>query len=413
MRDLFTSRDFVRVWTGTLVSTLAMEMQYVARGWFVYSIDDSALDLAWVAMAFTLPQVVFSLPGGVLADRYTKRTIIVVAHALNAGATFVLGLLILGNDAELFHFIAFGILNGTFLALSFPSRQAIVPHVVNEKLVFSALALSATALNVSRVAGPALAGLLIYWISRGEPNIHFAVGVVYLVISSLYLLASLVSLTITTPGRAKHSLSSIRPFRDMFEVVKFVTHKPVVLRLVLLSVFAYMFGHTLSTFLPAFNESILQGSARSYGFLLASLGIASIVGSLTVAWAKDFRHKRSWLVGIQLFWGISILLVGFSRWMWLAFVLVGLIGWLAGAGMALNRSLVQRHVGTDLLGRVMSIDMIAHGMMPLSAVPLGMLADAMGIDFAISVSGGLLVGTITLALLARSALKHPNNQFIL
>ena len=406
MRDLFFSRDYALVWIGTLASALAMNMQYVARGWFVYDIHKLALDLAWVLVAFTVPQVVFSLPGGVIADRYSKRTIIVVAHALNAVATLIMGLLILGNNAEFFHFIFFGILNGTLLALSFPSRQAIVPHVVKEEAVFSALALSATAMNMSRVAGPALAGLLIFWIAGGDKNSEFAVGVVYLIISCLYLLASLISVSVSDPGKAMNTRSSDKRWRDMRELAEFVLNEPVVLGLVLLSVFAYMFGHTLNTFLPAFNESVLLGSARAYGFLLATLGIGSIAGSLMVTWTSDLRHKQTWLIGVQIIWGMSIVLIGFTRSMWLAYLLVGLIGWFAGFAMALNRSLLQSHVRIGLLGRVMSIDMMAHGMMPFSSIPLGMLADAIGIDLAMSVSGGLLVGTIAFVLLVLSMHRY-------
>lgn len=406
MRDLLLSPNYLRVWIGTLASALAMNMQYVARGLFVFSIDNSVLDLAWVLLAFTLPQVFFSLPGGVLADRFPKRTIIVVSHALNAVATSVMGILILGNNIKFVHFILFGIFNGTTLALSFPSRQAIVPHVVRKDLEFSGLALNATAINTSRVAGPALAGLLIFWISAGDQISELSVGVVYLVIAGLYSLASLISLTITVPGKVTSTSTKISLTRDLSEVVEFLFHKRVVFSLVLLSIFAYMFGHSLNTFLPAFNESVLNGTAREYGFLLTTLGIGSILGSFAVVWAADLRRKGLWLIGLQILWGVLIISFGFTIWMWLAFVLAGLIGWTAGAAMALNRSLLQSHVRTDLLGRVMSIDMMAHGMMPFSAVPLGMLADQMGIDFALSVSGALLVATIALAVFGVGAHRH-------
>lgn len=398
MRITFFSRDFVFVWIGTLASGFAMNMQYIARGWFVFGIGNLVVDLAWVLLAFTLPQVFFSLPGGILADRYSKRSIIVVSHALIAIATLVMGLLILGHHIQFIHFIVFGVLNGTVLALSFPARQAIVPHVVKEDEVFSALALNSTAVNISRVAGPAFAGVLIAWIvESNNQSSEIAVGVVYLVISSLYFLAALFSLSITVPGRVAKVSNKLSLKKDLFEVAEFVLHKRIVFSLVLLSIFAYMFGHSLNAFLPAFNETVLLGTAREYGFLVTTLGIGSIVGSFTVVWASELRRKGIWLIGLQMTWGALVFSFGFTRWMWLAFVLSGLIGWFAGAAMALNRSLLQSHVRTSLLGRVMSIDMMAHGMMPFAALPLGMLADAKGIDFALSVAGGLLVLTIALA----------------
>lgn len=403
MRELFRSLNFTRVWTGTLASGLAMSMQVVARGWFVYNIHNSTFELAVVLLAFQLPQVLVSLPGGVLADRRSKRTIIVVAHAFNACATLVLGILILGNNAGLTHFIVFGVLNGSVLALSFPSRQAILPHIVHQDLVFSALAMNATAVNISRVAGPAIAGILIYWISRGNTDSAFGVGVVYFVIAGLYLFASLISRSITVKGQAMSTSTTTSPKRDLIELADFVVRKPVVLALVVLSVVAYMFGHSCHALLPAFNESVLLGGARTYGFLLATLGMGFILGSLTIAWARDFRRKGAWLVGVQILWGILMILLGFTSLMWLAFTLTGLIGWIGGACMALNRSFLQSHVQTNLLGRVMSIDMIAHGMMPISSVPLGMLADAIGIDLTFSISGVLLIGLSLLTVLAVGA----------
>ena len=309
----------------------------------------------------------------------------------------VLGLLILGNRSELIHFILFGILNGSILALSFPARQAIVPHVVERDFVFSALALSSTAMNISRVGGPALAGLLIYWIAAGDQSSELAVGIVYLVIASLYLLGSLISMTITVPGKAKDASTQTSLKQELIEVAEIFVQKRIVFSLVLLSVFAYMFGHTLNAFIPAFVESVLHASAREYGFLLATLGIGAIVGSFVVAWASNVRRKGLWLIGLQLSWGVLIFGFGFTSLLWLAFVLAGLIGLFAGAAVAFNRSTLQSHVRTSLLGRVMSIDMMAHGMMPFSALPLGMLADAMGIGLALSVAGGLLVLTIALA----------------
>ena len=112
------------------------------------------------------------------------------------------------------------------------------------------------------------------------------------------------------------------------------------------------------------------------------------------------KRKGAWLVGLQVLWGTLIVIIGFTWAMWLAFVLTGLIGWVGGACMAWNRSLIQSHVSTRLLGRVMSFDLMAHGMMSLSSIPLGMLADGIGIDLTISITGSLLIGFTLLVVLA-------------
>ena len=125
-----------------------MNMQQVARGWFVYELTSSAVDLGWVTMSFMIPQVIFSLWGGVLADRVSKKSVLVVAQSLNAVATLVMAFIILMGNVDFWDFIVFGLFNGIVLALSFPARNAFVPELVDEQLIFTAMALN-TASTVS------------------------------------------------------------------------------------------------------------------------------------------------------------------------------------------------------------------------------------------------------------------------
>ena len=135
-----------------------MNMQIIARGWLVYALTSSAIDLAWVTLSFMLPSVIFYIYGGVFADRIPKRRVIAWAQMLNCAATLVMALIIFSGNVKFWDFIWFGFFNGTVLALSMPARQAFVPEIIPERLIFTAMALNTTGWNLSRIIGPALAG---------------------------------------------------------------------------------------------------------------------------------------------------------------------------------------------------------------------------------------------------------------
>ena len=170
--------NFRWLWVGSLGSSFAMNMQIIARGWFVYDLTSSAMDLAWVTLSFMLPSVLFSLYGGVLADRLPKRGLIVFAQSLNALATLIMAWIIFSGTVVFWDFIWFGFFNGTILALSMPARQAFVPELIPQPLIFTAMALNTTGWNLSRIVGPALAGLLIAWLAGGDKQSAFGVGAV-------------------------------------------------------------------------------------------------------------------------------------------------------------------------------------------------------------------------------------------
>ena len=163
-----------------------MNMQIIARGWLVYALTSSATDLAWVTLSFMLPSVVFSLYGGVLADRLPKRGVIIIAQSMNCVATLLMALIIFRGEVSFWDFIWFGFFNGSVLALSMPARQAFVPELIPEKLIFTAMALNTTGWNLSRIIGPAFAGLLIAFLADGDKASTYGVGIVYLVIAFLY-----------------------------------------------------------------------------------------------------------------------------------------------------------------------------------------------------------------------------------
>ena len=392
-KDIFSAlavANFRWLWVGSLGSSFAMNMQIIARGWLVYELTSSALDLAWVTLSFMLPSVIFSLYGGVLADRLPKRRVIAWAQALNCVATLVMATIIFSGNVKFWDFIWFGFFNGTVLALSMPARQAFVPEIIPERLIFTAMALNTTGWNLSRIIGPAFAGLLIAWLAGGDKTSTYGVGIVYVVIASLYLFSALTALKVDRPGKTQRNRDG-DSWSDMREGLRYVLEHPPVFALIVLSILPFLFGMPLNTLLPAFNQDVLQGHADDLGYLISAMGGGAIIGSLLMATMGDMRNKGFWLIVSCLGWGLVTAAFGAFDAQGAALVLIAVIGLLSSWNMSLNRGMLQMQVEDHMRGRIMSIDMMSHGLMPLGVFPISLIAEYYGVGAALVTSGFALM----------------------
>ena len=364
-----------------------MNMQMLARGWFVYTLTASPLDLAWVMMSFTVPQIALSLWGGVVADRLPKKFILIGSQLLNGIATAVMAAFILLDIANFWHFIWFGVFNGAVLALSIPARNAYIADLVDRSYFITAMALNTSGMNLARIVAPMLAGLLIALLAGGDTTDSFGVGVVYLVITALYVIAAAATLLVRAQGTRHGAGTGTRHIDDMIEGLRYVLLNPPVFALILLSIVPFLFGMTLSTLIPAFNQDILGGGPDDLGFLLSAMGIGAIVGSLMLAAAGDFRRKGAWVIGTCFAWAASTVLFGLSTGFLFAACTAAAYGWLSSVNMSLNRGLIQTVSAPQMRGRVMSIDMMSHGLMPLGVIPISLVAEYTDVAVALVVSG--------------------------
>ncbi len=406
--DIFSAlyvRDFRWLWIGSFAASFAMNMQIVARGWLVYTLTSSALDLAWVTLSFMLPMAAFSLWGGVLADRLPKRRVIVVAQTLNAVATLVLAAIVYTGNVSFWDFIWFGALNGAVLALSMPARQAFVPEIIAEQLIFAGMSLTTASWNISRVVGPACAGFLIAWVAAGDTASTTGVGIVYFMIAVLYVVAAATTLMISVPGKVR-ARDGKSPLEDIADGIRYVRANRPILGLILLSVVPFLFGMPVNPLLPAFNEDILGGGPEDLGLLMSAMGGGAILGSLMMATMGNLRRKGRWLLATCALWGVATTATGLSGNVLIAVAMVALFGWVSAWNMSLNRGLLQLRVDDHMRGRVMSIDMMSHGVMPLGVIPIGYIAEQQDVAVALICAGGAFVLAIAALTLLSSAVRE-------
>ena len=389
MFDALAIRDFRLLWIANLVASFAMQMQMVARGWLIYDITSSPMALAWVILSFMLPSFVFSLWGGVIADRMRKKPIMIGAQLLNTAATVLLAVIIYRGDVTFWHFIYFGLFNGTILSFSMPARSAVIPEIVPKHLVVNAMALQSSTYSLSRVAGPSLAGLLIAWFAGGDNTSATGVGLVFYVIAAMYLVsvAATAMLHYTGDPRAETNAGMLE---DIAEGFRYMGQERIILGLLVMGIVPFMFGFAPTFLAPAFNKEVIDGGPATLGYLMTAFGVGSLIGALTLARLGDIGGKGKVLFAATYIWAVGVAAFALSPGLVAAMIFGIFIGVFSSLVGSLNMSVVTLAIKPEIRGRVMAIMMMTHGIMPIGMFPVAAAAEYIGIDVALFLSAVLL-----------------------
>ena len=389
MFEALAIRDFRLLWAANMVASFAMQMQMVARGWLIYDITNSPMALAWVVLSFMLPSFVFSLWGGVVADRMRKKPIMIGAQLLNTAATVLLASIVYSGDITFWHFIYFGLFNGTVLSFSMPARAAVIPEIVPKHLVVNAMALQSSTFSMSRVAGPTLAGVLIAWFGGGDNTSATGVGIVFYVIAAMYLVsvAATAMLRYTGDPTARADAGMIE---DIAEGFRYMGRERIILGLLVMGIVPMMFGFAPSFLAPVFNKDVIDGGPETLGYLMTAMGVGSLVGALTLARLGDIGSKGKVLFRASYLWAVGVACFALSPGLAAAMLFGVMIGVFSSLVGSLNMSVVTLAIKPEIRGRVMAIMMMTHGIMPLGMFPVAAAAEFIGIDVALLASAALL-----------------------
>ena len=214
MLESLQYRDFRWMVAGSFVSFTAMNMQMITRGWLVLRLtDDSPLALAWFMASFALPMTFVSLIGGALADRMPRRRLVILSQAGNAVMTLVMGTLDFTGYVQFWHVIAIGVINGSFMAFNMPSRQAMLSEIVPEKGLMNAISLNNSGMNLTRIIGPGVAGLLIAVPAIGTHGVFYLVSAIYVF--------SIIATLMVDAGKSPAASSRKSVAGDMWEGLKY------------------------------------------------------------------------------------------------------------------------------------------------------------------------------------------------
>lgn len=384
-------RDFRLVWIGALLSTTGTWMQTVAQGWVVLNMTNSPFLLGVDGFLSTGPMLIFSLFGGVVADRVERRKIMLFSQYLQMTFAFILAALLFSGNVQVWHIFVLSFLTGSAQSFSGPAYISLLPLLVPREDVPNAIAMNSMQFNLARVIGPIIAGAaLLAW---GAPVCFLINGISFIaVIIVMFMIRS----PMPDPNAEKRGI-----FDEMKDGFRFVTSRRKLVVLTFLAFAGTFLGMPIVTFLPVVAKSIFGLNASGYAWMMTTYGLGSVTGAVVIAATVHAAKKGELALTLQLAFAFMLVAFAFSRSLPLSLVIAFFAGVCIVGVIALYSSLVQLTTSDAMRGRVMSIFMLAfRGGMPLGNLIAGYVAQRWSISTALAINGAVLTA-VALYFIAR------------
>ena len=386
----FVYRDFRVLWFGACSSSIGTWMQSLAENWLVLSLTGSPRYLGLDAFLQQLPIMLFTLIGGVLADRLDRRRTLLASQYVQTSTAVALAFLVYFGYVRIWHILMLSFITGCAQAFGGPAYQSLIPSLVEKRDLTNAIALNSIQFNVARVLGPLLAGATLAAFANWGFSDPQAMSACFSLnaLSFFVVIYALLSLRIThIPPATRQPLLD-----DMRVGLRYVKHEQTIRLLIVLAFATTFLGMPLMTLLPVFAKNIFHSGVGEYSRLMAFSGAGAIAGSLIVAWLGRFKRMGAVTLVVQITFGLLIAVFAVSRVLWISYALLFFTNVALMVVFSAVTSLVQLIAPNEMRGRVMSIYMLAfRGGMPLGSLTSGYLAGTFGAPAVLVVNGGLLM----------------------
>jgi MFS family permease len=383
----FRHRDFAFFWTGNLLSNVGTWMQNLALGWLVLVMTDSPFLLGLNGFLGMAPSLVFSLPGGAIADRLNRRKLMLATQTSMMVLALTLALLTSFRLITIAEILAISFLTGLAAALNHPAYLSLVPDLVEREDLINAVALNSAQFNMSRAIGPTAAGLALG--SLG------AAGCFYL--NSVSFLALIIALlAIKIPPR--HLQDGPTVWRAMIDGLHFVRRHRAILMLLSIPAFLSLLGLPFVVLMPAYARDVLGVDATGLGYLMGGAGLGAVASALTLAAQANIQLRGRYILMCAAIFSIALIMLSQANSFQWAFLLLVVIGVTMVGALALTNTTLQWLSPPELRGRIMSMYTLSvMGLVPLGNLQAGALAEVMGIRFVLALGGAIcLVYFLTL-----------------
>jgi MFS family permease len=399
----FTYRDFRVLWFGACTSSIGTWMQSLAANWLVLAITGSATYLGLDAFLQQLPIMLFTLIGGVLADRLDRRRTLLFSQYVQMTTAFTLSLLVFSGYVRIWHILTLSFVAGCAQAFGGPAYQSLIPSLVSKADLTNAIALNSIQFNVARVLGPLFAGATLAAFARWGASDPQAMAACFALNAASFLVViyALLSLHIThIPPATKQPMLD-----DLRGGIRYVRDTPAIPPLIVLAFATTFLGMPLLTLLPVYARDIYQQGVGEYSRMMAFSGAGAIAGSLIVAWMGRFKRMGVTTLSVQVAFGVCIVLFSITRVIYISYALLFLTNVALMVVFSTVTSLIQLIAPNEMRGRVMSIYMLAfRGGMPLGSLASGYLASVFSAPAVLVANGTLLVG-VAIYFLARGHIR--------
>jgi MFS family permease len=393
-----THRDFRILWLGAFTSTIGTWMQNVAKNWLVLDLTQSSFYLGLDSFFGELPLLLFTLIGGVIADRHTRRRLLMSSQYVQMMCAVVLMVLVYSGAIGIWHILVLSFLAGTAQAFGGPAYQSLIPALVPKEDLPNAVALNSIQFNLARIIGPLVAGTTLAWL--GSTLGQSAGTAACFGLNALSFVAVIVGLRmLRTEQRLTSSGTNL--MTELRGGLGYVRGDRPLITLTVLAFVSTFLGVPLLTFLPVIAKDVFHQGVWLYSWMLAWSGAGAVTGALIVAWIGRHGSMGRTLLVAQGLFGLLLMAFAWSRDLWLSNALLFVASGLLMVVLSTLTSLVQLIAPDHMRGRVMSIYMVAfRGGMPLGSLVAGYVASLSSAPLVLGISGGLL-GVVALVGLAR------------
>jgi predicted MFS family arabinose efflux permease len=389
-----------RLWFfGQMFSLVGTWMQSTAQGYLVYEITQSAAFLGYVSLANGLPTWLFTLYGGVIADRIPRRKMIIITETTMMVLAVILAALTFTNLVQPWHIIVLSFFLGTANAFETPARQSFVSEMVDRKDMTNAIALNSTMFNIGTVVGPAVAGLVYAWLGPGW----------CFTINGISFIAVIIALVLMKLADSVPPASGKSAINELKEGVSYAFHDKTIRSLLINLGMVGIFGFGLLALLPAWAVDVLKGDVTTNGLLLSARGVGSLIGALMIAYigSRGTRGKI-WTIG-YLLTPVFFYIFAFVRWIPASLAVMVMLGWALMSMINTTNALVQSHVPDNLRGRVMGVySLVFMGGTPLGSFISGTIADKIGVPTTVIIFSTVVLLTAIATFFLRPQMRQLN-----
>ena len=377
-------RAFALLWFGLMISIVGSQMQQWALFWHISQLSKDPIAVSIVGGVRFVAVLAFSLLGGLVADRYNRKTILFLTQTTSMAVALVLGFLTLSGDIRLWHIYLLTGVQAAAMAFDLPARQSLVPNLVPRADLPSAFSLQSIAFSTGSIVGPALSGVVIGYVGQEY---------VYLINAATFL-GVIVALALLGPVPQSRTLveRGLRAaWTDIRQGVTFIRNQPLILSTMILDFIATFFS-SANTLLPFFAQNILHIGEVAYGWLAAAQSIGAVLVGIIASQFRNIRYQGMLLLGSVVVFGVATILFGVSRLYLIIFLALALMGAADSVSTIIRNTIRQLNTPDSLRGRMTSINQIFFmGGPQLGEIEAGAVAQFFGVPFAI-ITGG--IGTI-------------------
>lgn len=374
-----TIPGYRRLWFAGTFAFMSVQMQFLLRGVLAWDLTEREGALGLVYLCFGVSMLVATPLGGVASDRLPNRRVLVVSQAVLFGGALGMGLVVVAGVVEFWMLLVASVAQGLAFGFYGPARVAFAAKLVGSDQLGNAITLSMLSLNGTRVFAPALAGML-------AGIAFFGIGGAYLV-SAVMSAAAFVQLLRCPEGAVTQQASGQNPISDIVDGVRYVAAFPALRRLIVSSFFVIMFGFNYVAFIPALVKDTFDLTDGYVGVIMSASAIGAVVVALLIARHADGPYAARLMIISAFCFGGAVTLLGVAPTFVAAFVVVGLVGAGATGYQSLSNTIALGMATESHRGRVQSLLMLSFAGFGIAALPLGLLAEQIGLRPAISIMG--------------------------